>query len=483
VVLIQTAGPLFEAVQLGHVFADSKTFVDALPKFDEATIAAEFARLTALGAEFDLLGFVHQHFQIAQVAPAVRIAATSADEYVALAWPSLIREHTTVPTGSTLIALPHPYVVPGGRFNELFYWDSYFTGLGLIKHGYVDLFAGMVDNFVHLQSMIGWIPNGSRTYLASRSQPPFLAFMVQALGATGRDTARYLGALLTEHTFWTTGDRIVESGGFGLSRYWDALDTPRPESHAEDVATADRNPTTCRHLRAAAESGWDFSSRWCSAGDPTNLATIETTDVIPIDLNCLLVVLELTIAGLSHSAGDRKQASLFRGLANGRIDVLRRHCFDKTTGWFHDLDRENGARRPHLTLAALATLVSGVADRTQATAMKDTLMQRFLAPGGLRTSLVDSGQQWDGANGWAPLQWWAIDGLRTYGFEEEAQAIADRWLATCRNRFLLDGTLLEKYNVDDPTKRPGGGEYVVQEGFGWTNGVLALLTDPVATHP
>ncbi len=472
---IQTEGRLFEAVQLGRVFPDSKTFVDATPKIDEATIAAKFAALEVGGARFDIRHFIDEYFTLPVAPQAQRLNATSADEYARLAWPSLIRENKNVPAGSTLLALPHPYVVPGGRFNELFYWDSYFTGLGLIKHGLIDLFAGMVDNFVHLQSAVGLIPNGSRTYLASRSQPPFLAFMVQALGAAGRDTQKYLPALLREHTFWTTGDRVVELGGFTLSRYWDALDTPRPESHAEDVATADRNPMICRHLRAGAESGWDFSSRWCSPDDPTNLATIETTDVIPIDLNCLLVVLELTIAGLSHSDGNRKQASVFRSLATERIDVLRKHCFEKSTGWFHDLDRTNGARRSHMTLAALATLVSGVADRGQATAIKDTIMQRFLAPGGLRTTLINTEQQWDGSNGWAPLQWWAIDGLRTYGFDIEAQVIADRWLATCRNRFLIDGTLLEKYNVDDPTQRSGGGEYVVQEGFGWTNAVVALL--------
>jgi alpha,alpha-trehalase len=198
--------------------------------------------------------------------------------------------------------------------------------------------------------------------------------------------------------------------------------------------------------------------------------------VVPIDLNCLLAVLERAIAELSDADGDRHKASLFGSLADERTAALRQQCFDDQTGWFHDLDRRSGARRPHLTLAGVTALVAGVADHGQATAMTETLMQRFLAPGGLKTSLIDSGQQWDAPNGWAPLQWWAIDGLRAFGFDHEAAVIADRWASTCRQRFLVDHTLLEKYDVNDPAKRGGGGEYEVQEGFGWTNGVLAALT-------
>jgi alpha,alpha-trehalase len=199
---IQTEGELFEAVQLGRVFPDSKTFVDAVPRRPAAAIASAFGELQASGVQFDLRRFVDENFDLPIVAHTERIAAATADEYVERAWPSLTRQHLTVPTGSTLLPLPYAYVVPGGRFEELFYWDSYFTGLGLIKHGYIDLFTGMVDNFVDLQSRLGWIPNGTRTYLTSRSQPPLLALMVRALAAAGRASAGYLTALLAEHAFW-----------------------------------------------------------------------------------------------------------------------------------------------------------------------------------------------------------------------------------------------------------------------------------------
>jgi alpha,alpha-trehalase len=123
-------------------------------------------------------------------------------------------------------------------------------------------------------------------------------------------------------------------------------------------------------------------------------------------------------------------------------------------------------------------LAARVADDRTAEVARRTLLDRFLAPGGLRTTLQDTTQQWDGRNGWAPLQWWAIDGLRAYGFADEAETVRIRWLRTCDTGFANDGVLLEKYDVDDPGLRAEGGEYEVQEGFGWTNGVYIALSQP-----
>ena len=380
-----------------------------------------------------------------------------------------------MPSGSSLLALPHSYVVPGGRFDELFYWDTFFTGLGLLRHGQVELVTGMVDNLVFLQESIGHIPNGSRTYLASRSQPPLLAAMVRSLMGAGVDGRRYLPALLREHAFWTTGERVVPVGTTSASRFFDELDTPRPESFVEDVHLAGgaRRGELLRNLRAGAESGWDFSSRWCA--DPMDLASIETTDVIPVDLNVLLVDLESLIAELLLGAGESTPAEEFRAAGAERAALVREHFWDMENAWFVDLDRRTGRPRPGLTLAGVLPLVARIAAPDQAMAAARTLRERFLAPGGLRTSLVTSGQQWDAPNGWAPLQWWAIEGLRAYGLESDAAEVAERWIQTCRRRFLVDGALLEKYDVEEIDREPTGGEYEVQAGFGWTNGVLIDL--------
>ena len=474
-VTLTTEGRVFEAVQLAWVFADSKVFVDAVPLFDDATIEDRFDALPKPLDRDALLRFVDENFVLPTPPPARQPSHVSIDQYLQDQWPVLLRAHTTVPNGSSLIALPHPYVVPGGRFDEQFYWDTFFTGLGLLRHGHVDLLSAMVDNLVFMQDSIGHIPNGSRTYLASRSQPPMLAAMVRALMGVGVDGHRYLPALLREHAFWTSGERVVALGASTVARYFDDLDTPRPESFAEDVHLAGgaRCGDLFRNLRAGAESGWDFSSRWC--GDPLDLATIETTDVIPVDLNVLLVELEALIADLRHAAGEMTGAEEFRVAAAQRAALIREHFWDSDNAWFVDLDRRSGRHRPALTLAGILPLVAGVADRKQAMAAARTLRDRFLAPGGLRTTLVNSGQQWDAPNGWAPLQWWAVEGLRAYGLVADAAEVAGRWVDTCRRRYLVDGALLEKYDVEEIDREPTGGEYEVQAGFGWTNGVLIDL--------
>lgn len=474
-VTLTTEGRVFEAVQLERVFADSKGFVDAVPRFDDAVIEAKFDNLTRPLDRDALRRFVDENFALSAPPSPRQRSRVSVEEYLRDQWPTLSRTHATVPPGSSLLALPHPYVVPGGRFDELFYWDTFFTGLGLLRHGHLELFTGMVDNLVFLQESIGHIPNGSRTYLASRSQPPMLAAMVRALMGAGVDGRRYLPALLREHAFWTTGARVVPLGASTAARYSDALDTARPESFAEDVHLAGgaRRGELLRNLRAGAESGWDFSSRWCA--DPMDLATIETTHVIPVDLNVLLVDLEALIAELLLAAGEQIRAEGFRVRGAERASQVREHFWDSELAWFVDLDGPTGARRPAMTLAGVLPLATGIASPEQATAAARTLLDRFLAPGGLRTTLVHSGQQWDAPNGWAPLQWWAVEGLGAYGFEADAAEVADRWVDTCRRRFLIDGALLEKYDVEEIDREPTGGEYEVQAGFGWTNGVLIDL--------
>ncbi len=471
-VTLTTEGRVFEAVQLARVFADSKVFVDAIARFGDVAIEERFDRLHRPLDRDALRRFVKENFTLPAPSRAPGPSTIPIEQYLHDQWTTLLRTHTIVPPGSSLLALPNPYVVPGGRFDELFYWDSYFTGLGLLRHSQVELFTGMVDNLVFLQESIGHIPNGSRTYLASRSQPPILAAMVRSLMGAGVDGHRYLAALLREHGFWTTGERIVALGASTTARYFDDLDTPRPESFAEDVHLAGgaRRGELFRNLRAGAESGWDFSSRWCAV--PLDLATIETTDVIPVDLNVLLVELEALIAELLLAAGETSRAERFRAAGAERAALVRRHFWDSENAWFVDLDRRTGRHRPALSLAGVLPLAAGIAEPEQAIAAARTLRDRFLAPGGLRTTLVNSGQQWDAPNGWAPLQWWAVEGLRAYGLDAEAAEVADRWLDTCRRRFLVDGALLEKYDVEESDREPTGGEYEVQAGFGWTNGVL-----------
>src|SRR6266516_2455757 len=494
-------GSLFQAVQLSGIFPDSKTFVDARPLFPPSVIAARYDSAHTV-AGFDLRAFVERQFQLPQpvgagVAPGVSRSRTMEDHIRAL-WPVLTRPPDTADTRSSLIPLPHPYVVPGGRFREIYYWDSYFTMLGLVASGRTDLVRNMLDNFAYLVETIGHIPNGNRTYYLSRSQPPYFAAMV-GLYATATDTTqalRYLDALEAEHAFWMDGAERVASGeayrrivrlrdGSVLNRYWDdrAPPDPRPESFRPDYLLGQTLPEAqreafYRNVRATAESGWDFSSRWMR--DPKDLRTLETTELIPVDLNSLLYHAERTIAALRAfrgHPGDVEVAGRFARAADERLQALLALAYDPITGFFYDVRWKSGERvddRP--TLAAAAPLYFGLATAEQGRRVAARLGREFLRSGGVVTTLIATGEQWDAPNGWPPLEWLAIEGVRRYAGADLADAARDHWLALNRRTYEVTGKLVEKYDVVDLDARAGGGEYPTQDGFGWSNGVaLALI--------
>ena len=491
-------GPLFHAVQVAGIFPDSKTFVDARPLFPTSVIATRYDSARKV-AGFDLRAFVEREFELPRpvgegVAPVPSRAGTMEDHIRAL-WPVLTRPPDTADARSSLIPLPHPYVVPGGRFREIYYWDSYFTMLGLVASGRSDLVRDMLDNFAYLVETIGHIPNGNRTYYLSRSQPPYFAAMV-GLYATATDTAqvlRYLDALEAEHAFWMDGAerlspaqayrRVVRlPDGSVLNRYWDDRADPRPESYRPDYELAQTLPDSqrekfYRHVRATAESGWDFSSRWMR--HPKDLRTLETTELVPVDLNSLLYHAEVTIAALRRvrgRPGDAEVAERFAHAAQDRRRALLAVAYDSVTGFFYDVRWQSGARvtdRP--TIAAAAPLYFGLATPEQGRAVAARLERDFLKPGGFVPTLIASGQQWDAPNGWAPLEWLAIEGVRRYGCADLGGRARDRWLALNRRTYQTTGKMTEKYDVVDLRRRAGGGEYPTQDGFGWTNGVALAL--------
>ena len=492
-------GPLFQDVQLSGLFADSKTFADARPRFAPAEITARYA--SARGAsQFNLRDFVTREFDLPRpVGEGFRSdTSQSMEQHMRALWPVLTRPPDTADARSSLIPLPNPYVVPGGRFREVYYWDSYFTMLGLIESGRTDLVKSMLDNFAHLIVTVGHIPNGNRTYYLSRSQPPFFAAMV-GLYARATDTTQalpYLAALEAEHAFWMNGAerlapgsgqayrRVVRlrEGGPLLNRYWDDLPEPRPEAYRPDYEIAQtlpeaRRESFYRNVKATAESGLDFSSRWMR--DPKDLRTLETTDLIPVDLNSLLFHAERTIAALRSfrgRAGDADVARQFARAAEDRRRALLDAAYDPATGFFYDVRWRTGERvidRP--TLAAASPLYFGLATPEQGRAVAARLEREFLKPGGFVTTLIASGQQWDAPNGWPPLEWLTIEGVRRYGRADLADAARDRWLALNQRTYRATGKMTEKYDVVDLRRRAGGGEYPTQDGFGWTNGVALAL--------
>jgi alpha,alpha-trehalase len=488
---------LFQAVQQQELFDDQKHFVDALPLRDPALINADYlAQRQQPG--FDLRRFVAANFEESGPVQTEAIRQdTGLREHIDALWPLLVRRQVDVPAYSSLLSLPQPYVVPGGRFREVYYWDSYFTMLGLVESGETERSRQMLDNFAYLIDTYGHIPNGNRTYYLSRSQPPFFSHMVQLQATVEGDAvyARYLPQLQKEYAYWMEGAQSLAPGGAHahvvrladgslLNRYWDARDTPRPEAWLHDVRTAaeakDRPAAEVyRDLRAGAESGWDYSSRWL--GDRKTLATIRTTAIVPVDLNSLLYHLETTLAlACAKHPGAAGCDTDYAALASARKTAMDKHLWSDA-GYYADYDWQQRRLRDQVTAAALYPLFVGVASPARAKRSAATVQAQLLRPGGLASTRLHTGQQWDEPNGWAPLQWIAVSGLRRYDQHALAQRIGSRFLARVQALFAQQHKLVEKYAVDGQAKGGGGGEYALQDGFGWTNGVTLLLLDLYST--
>jgi alpha,alpha-trehalase len=478
----QEFGKLFTDVQLSRIFPDSKTFVDAIPKRSSQAILQDYYNSgNNINDTVALRNFVVKNFKLPEQSLIdFKSSSNNLIEHLQQLWIALKREKDSLVEGSSLLPLPHPYIVPGGRFREIYYWDSYFTMLGLKESGETEMISNMIKNFSYLVKQYGLIPNGNRTYYLTRSQPPFFSSMVDLLAGISTEEIykEYSGALASELQYWNQNNSIHKKGRM-IYQYRDAVSIPRQESYAEDVETAEKawtiahalNPfldqdsfktRSYQHLRAGAASGWDFSTRWFEDG--ANISTIRTGDIIPVDLNCLLWNLERTVKDPNKTGAGKKQTRHFKKL-----------FFNKKLGWYCDQDMLTGKVMDNPTLAGMYPLFYKLADQKEVPRIVEYLEKNFLKNGGVVTSLENSGEQWDAPNGWAPLQWITIIGLENYGYHDLAKEIAFRWYTLNKDVFARTGKMMEKYNVVDTSLEAGGGEYPSQDGFGWTNGVLLAL--------
>ena len=513
-------GQLFKDVQLQKILPDGKTFVDCIPKRKVTDIMYDYGMMK--GPNMNLKKFVEANFNL-PITPQLNYIQkeNSVAMHIKNLWGVLKREADVSPlwegkesNGRSLLALPYPYIVPGGRFREIYYWDSYFTMLGLRASGETAMIENMMKNFDYLIEAFGHIPNGNRTYYLSRSQPPFFCMMVEMLaGIKGNSIyKKYLPSMQKEYAYWMEGadsikegeacKRVVKfSNAALLNRYWDESTEPRPESYKEDYEIAEavalqlamrikmaspeklkqlldeNKASTCRHLRAAACSGWDFSSRWFA--DPQNINSIETTSIIPVDLNSLLYSMEIIIARGLKLRGRPKGSQVFSQKAAKRKAAIIKYCWNNNKGFFFDYNITMSQQSEIITAAGIFPLFVKIATPAQAAAVAKTVELTLLKDGSIVTTTNNTGQQWDAPNGWAPLQWIVVQGLNNYGNKEQAmvaKTIAQRWLHLNDKVYAATGRMMEKYNVEDLSQLAGGGEYPAQDGFGWTNGVyLALL--------
>ncbi len=407
-----------------------------------------------------------------------------------------------------LLYLPHPYVVPGGRFNEMYGWDSYFTQVGLARDGEFELARNMVDNFLYQIEHYGKILNANRSYYLTRSQPPFLTQMILLSYRHSRDIEWLRGtlpAIESYYRYWTTGPHLVAETG--LSTYHDSGAGPAPE-----VVASERDESGKTHYdrvreyyrthkiteydvneyyeekadrltelfykgdRAMRESGFDPSNRF-------GPFSVDIINYNPVCLNSLLYLMEIDTAEILRTLERPREAEAWARRAAKRRAQINRLMWDEKDGLYYDYNfRKKGVRRyPFVT--TFYPMWAGIASPDQARRIVENL-GRFERPGGLMTSTTESGSQWDAPFGWAPMQMIAVAGLRRYGYQEAADRISVNFLSLVLKEFIEHNVIVEKYDVvrRDSELRDGlkFGYSSNEIGFGWTNAAFtelyALLT-------
>jgi alpha,alpha-trehalase len=425
-----------------------------------------------------------------------------------------------------LLYLEHPYVVPGGRFNEMYGWDSYFIIRGLLRAGKVELAKGMVENFFFEIEHYGAVLNANRTYYLSRSQPPFLTSMIigvyEAEKAQGHEDRAWLerayGYAVRDHALWINDPH--PAGDTGLSRYFDFGAGPAPESlkdetdHYQKVAEyflqhpelgdrllVDTNspeahesavgprfamqlcnvPMTMKKVncdsvkdlslsreyfkgdRSMRESGFDISFRFSAFG-------ADTHHFAPACLNSLLYKAEKDLEVMSTLLGRPQEAEDWKKQAAARQKALVDWMWDAQLGEFFDYNFVTKKRSAYEYASTFYPLWSGLATKEQAEAVVKSL-PHFERPGGFMTSPYETGAQWDAPYAWAPVQFIVVEGLRRYGYNAQADRLSYEFLSTVAENFRRDGTIREKYNaVNRTTESATTSGYTINVvGFGWTN--------------
>jgi alpha,alpha-trehalase len=403
-----------------------------------------------------------------------------------------------------LLYLPRPYVVPGGRFNEMYGWDSYFIQLGLLRDDDVALAKDMADNFLYEIRNYGKILNANRTYYLTRSQPPFLTQMLLGVYRRNKDRkwlADAVPAIESYYRFWTSEPHLTPATG--LSRYYDLGDGPAPESlsaerDAQGLTHYDRVAEYYRtHKVADYEVGEFFDQKRNiltdlfykgdrsmreSGFDPSNRFGPFSVDIIhydPVCLNSLLYLMEEQTAEILTIVGREAEAAPWRKRAADRAAAINRLMWDAQDGLYYDYNFAHRAVRRYPFLTTFYPLWAGIATKEQAAAVEKSVV-KFERPGGLATSAFESGNQWDLPFGWAPLEMIAVEGLRRYGYNADADRISGEFLSLVRDEYSKVGFIVEKYDVvrrgtDSSSIRFGYQSN--QAGFGWTNAVYTRLLD------
>lgn len=420
-------------------------------------------------------------------------------------WPKLARKiKPEVAFNSeqySMIFVPNGIIIPGGRFREFYYWDSYWIIKGLLLSEMKETARGMIDNFITMVARYGFVPNGGRIYYVERSQPPLLTKMVDDyVKSTGdiawlADNIEYLDA---ELRFWLekrTVDVDAVDRKYKVAHYNAPTGGPRPESYREDFMTAlvkkgmrDKDEIYI-DLKSGAESGWDFTSRWFfdSQGGPNaSITNIQTRRVAPVDLNAFLCGAFKDISRFYRDLEKPVESIYWEEKAKIWQETMSSLFWNETDGTWYDYDLQLNQHRRFFYASNVAPLWTGCFDSTDAINLGDRTVEYLKEndipeyPGGIPASTLRSGEQWDYPNCWPPLQAIVVQGLentRSPAAMQMAEELGKKWVLANLKGYEESGEMFEKYDAEIPGGYGGGGEYVVQSGFGWTNGVALEFID------
>ena len=511
---------------MSRIFPDSKTFVDMKLNFSPGEIQEKFAQFlldnNGTPSKEALAKFVHCHFtldnQMEDHCPEdwtanPKLFSKIQDlNYLLFAqdlnsrWKILCRkikpEVEFHPELTSLLYLPHPVIVPGGRFREIYYWDSFWIIKGLLQCEMFATVKGLLLNFVHLISQHGMIPNGGRCYYLNRSQPPLFIQMVKEYEQASGDldfVKNIMDFMVQEFMYWQAHHLVQVEGHQGqvhsMLRYnCEDQNGPRPESYLEDYDLVQKFATNelerdemYKELKTGAETGWDYSSRWFvqaqGQGNQGDLQDTKARSIIPVDLNCFYALNARILSEYFHKFNDEDRAQSFGQMADILTLAIDQVLWSSEDGVWYDFDLENRQARKYFSPSNLVPLwTETYSDPAMAAlAVEYLTKQNFWSlPGGLPTTVSKTGQQWDFPNCWPPLEHMVVQGLEKTGLAQAkdlAFGIAEKRVRGAYVNFLHKGHMFEKYDATSISKIGGGGEYEVQIGFGWTNGVILDFLD------
>ncbi len=515
-------GELLEKIQCQHVFEDSKIFVDLKLLYPAEEIIKRFKELPKDATRDQLKKFVLDNFSLEENQEFATWNPTDWKEnpsylkeindkallhvgkeinklWKILSW-KCSKELKENPDRFSMIYIPNGFVIPGGRFKEIYYWDTYWIIRGLLISEMYDTVHGILKNFFYQIRKMGHVPNGTRKYYMRRSQPPYLTSMVSKYyEATGdkQILIDHLVDLETELKYFEDHRSLKykhDGQEFLVFRYKADCVGPRPESYAEDVESAKHFKTQVEanefyvNMMAATESGWDFSSRWIidnygeNGSHGVKLSDVNTCFIIPVDLNSLMYKNYGHMASFYRELKNEEKAKLYEKKARTVLSTICNLLWDPHENMWFDWDMKNHKRRKYfyasnffpLWAEAYPPKLRNCLGKCAAYYLQRSGAMKYL--GGIPASLFHTSQQWD-HNAWPPLQHMIVAGLnktRNYHAQNMAFKIARNYaistISSCNKGCACQ--IFEKYDPIKVGSAGGGGEYEVQTGFGWTNGVL-----------